>query len=57
MPIEIKELRVNIQVRDKNFSLQEIEVLVLKLLQEHDDIIKEEFINTIAKKEKINNSR
>lgn len=57
MPIEIKELKVNIQVRDKNISLQEIEKMVMKLLHDHEQSIKQDFINTISKKEKINTSR
>ncbi len=57
MPIEIKELKVNIQVTDKSVTLREIENLVMKLLRNHDEIIKQEFMTTITKKEKINSSR
>ena len=57
MPIEIKELKVNIQVTDKSVTLREIENLVMKLLRNHDEIIKQDFMTTIIKKEKINSSR
>jgi hypothetical protein len=57
MPIEIKELKVNIQVTDKSVTLREIENLVAKLLRNHDEIIKQDFMTTITKKEKINSSR
>jgi hypothetical protein len=57
MPIEIKELKVNIQVTDKSVTLREIENLVMKLLRNHDEIIKQDFMTTITKKEKINSSR
>lgn len=57
MPIEIKELKVNIQVTDKRVTLREIENLVAKLLRNHDEIIKQDFMTTIIKKEKINSSR
>ncbi|HQW70718.1 MAG: hypothetical protein IPO45_12475 [Saprospiraceae bacterium] len=57
MPIEIKELKVNIQVTDKSVTLREIENLVAKLLRNHDEIIKQDFMTTIIKKEKINSSR
>ena len=55
--IEIKELKVNIQVTDKSVTLREIENLVAKLLRNHDEIIKQDFMTTIIKKEKINSSR
>ena len=57
MPIEIKDLKVNIQVTDKSVTLREIENLVAKLLRNHDEIIKQDFMTTIIKKEKINSSR
>ena len=57
MPIEIKELKVNIQVTDKSVTLREIENLVAKLLRNHDEIIKQDFMTTKNKKEKINSSR
>ena len=57
MPIEIKELKVNIQVTDKSVTLREIENLVAILLRNHDEIIKQDFMTTIIKKEKINSSR
>jgi len=57
MPIEIKELKVNIQVTDKSVTLREIKNLVMKLLRNHDEIIKQDFMTTITKKEKINSSR
>lgn len=53
MPIEIKELKVNIQVTDKSVTLREIENLVAKLLRNHDEIIKQDFMTTIIKKEKL----
>lgn len=40
MPIEIK-IKVNIQVTDKSVTLREIENLVMKLLRNHDEIIKQ----------------
>lgn len=53
MPIEIKELKVNIQVTDKSVTLREIENLVAKLLRNHDEIIKQDFMTTIIKKKKL----
>ena len=57
MPIEIKELKVNIQVTDKSVTLREIENLVAKLLRNHDEIIKQDNVTTIIKKAKIHSSR
>ena len=57
MPIEIKELKVNIQVRDKSISVEEIEKIVLRILQKKEEIIKEDFINTISRKERNNKNR
>jgi|GEM_PF-2105811 len=57
MPIEIKELKVTIQVRDKGLSLQEIEKMVIRLLKENEINARQDIINTITKRETINNSR
>jgi hypothetical protein len=57
MPIEIKELKVNIQVRDKGISVEEIEKIVLYILNKKEEQIKEDFIHTLARKDRINKDR
>lgn len=57
MPIEIKELKVNIQVRDKSISIEEIEKIVLKILQKKEENLKEDFFHTISRKERNNKNR
>jgi hypothetical protein len=57
MPIEIKELKVNIQVRDKSISVDEIEKIVQQILSKKEEKLKENFIQTFARKDRINKNR
>ncbi len=57
MPIEIKELKVNIQVKDKSISIEEIERIVSKIIKKERSFIKEDFMNTISKNERLHKNR
>ena len=57
MPIEIKELRVSIQVTEKKISKEEIENMIIRYLQSRDLILKEDVIIQMTKKEQQNNNR
>ncbi|MEO5583030.1 MAG: hypothetical protein ABIR66_10070 [Saprospiraceae bacterium] len=57
MPIEIKELKVNIQVRDKSIPIEEIEKIVSNLIQKNEDVIKEDLISALSRKERLNKNR
>ena len=57
MPIEIKELRVSIQVTEKKISKEEIENMIIRYLQSRDLILKEDVIIQMTKKEQKNNNK
>ncbi|HPB52793.1 MAG TPA: hypothetical protein PLC76_00955 [Saprospiraceae bacterium] len=57
MPVEIKELKVTIEVRPKSLDIREIEKLVLDLFEKERSKVENNITLKALKKEGIKNAR
>lgn len=57
MPVEIKELKVTIEVKSKNMDAKEIEELVKHILDKEKEKIENGISYKTEKKERIRNAR